>query len=111
MRKLVYLVLTMLLLGKLEAASACRFFTGNKQNPSGPQEQLFEIAYAVFVGHVIRTDEVEPLRDYKYANSTWMLEATLRIKEVLKASRLQMARSGPLPKRNATCCLCPASIT
>ena len=84
MRKLVYVLFAMLMLGHLQAASACRFFTGNKQNPGSPQEQLFEMASTVFVGHVIRTEEAEPLRNHKGATSTRVLEATLRINEVLK---------------------------
>jgi hypothetical protein len=84
MRKLLYVLFAMLLLGHLEAANACRFFAGNKQNPDSPQEQLFEMASTVFVGHVIRTEEAEPLRDHKFGTTTRVLEATLRIKEVLK---------------------------
>jgi hypothetical protein len=64
MRKLLYALIAMLLLGHLEAASACQVFTGSKQNPGGPQEQLFEKASTVFVGHVIRTEEAEPLPKY-----------------------------------------------
>jgi hypothetical protein len=67
MRKLLYLLLAMLLLGRLEPASACRFYTGSKQHPGGPQEQLYEQASTVFVGHVIRTEEAEPLREHEHA--------------------------------------------
>jgi hypothetical protein len=70
MRKLLYLLFAMILLGHLQAASACRFFTGSKQHPGSPEEQLFEIASTVFVGHVIRTEEAEPLRDHKYGTTT-----------------------------------------
>jgi hypothetical protein len=84
MRKLLYVLFAMLLLGHLEAASACRFFTGSKGHPGSPEEQLFEIASTVFVGRVIRTEEAEPLRDHKYGTSTGVLVATLRIEEVLK---------------------------
>lgn len=44
MRKVLYLLVAMLLLGKLDAASACRFYAGSKQHPGGPQEQLYEQA-------------------------------------------------------------------
>jgi hypothetical protein len=78
MRKLLYVLFAMLLLGHLEAASACRAFAGSKQQPGGPQEQLYEMASTVFIGHVIRTEEGEP------SGASPTLVATLRIKEVLK---------------------------
>jgi hypothetical protein len=84
MRKLLYVLCAMLLLGHSEAASACRLFAGSKQDPRSREEQLFEMASTVFVSHVIRTEEAEPVRDHKYGTSTRVLEATLRIKEVLK---------------------------
>jgi hypothetical protein len=84
MRKLVYLLLTMLLLGRLEAASACRFYVGSKQHPGGPQEQLYGQASTVFIGHVISTEEASPLLDDEKAPLTPMMVATLRVIEVLK---------------------------
>src|SRR5262245_32086353 len=80
MRRLLYALFAMLLLGHLESASACRFFAGNKQHPGGPQEQLFEMASTVFVGHVIRTEAAEPIREYE---DLPVMEVMLRIKEVL----------------------------
>jgi hypothetical protein len=84
MRKLLSVLFAMLLLGQLEAASACKFYAGSKQHPGGPQEQLYEQASTVFVGHVVRTEEAEPLRDHMYGTSTPVLVATLRIEEALK---------------------------
>jgi hypothetical protein len=84
MRKLLYVLCAMLLLGHLEAASACRLFAGSKQDPRSREEQLFEIASTVFVGHVIRAEEAEPLRKYEDAPPTRVLLATLHVKEVLK---------------------------
>jgi hypothetical protein len=87
MRKVVYLLVAMLLLGKPDAGSACKFCAGSKPGKGGPQEQLYEQASTVFVGHVICTEEAEPLREYEIVSPIPMIEVTLRIKEVLARKR------------------------
>src|SRR5262245_59765572 len=111
MCRLPCLLGAVVLLGALEPAHACRFFAGSKQHPGSPQEQLFEMASTVFVGHVIRTEEAGPLRDHKYATPMRVLEATLRIKEVLKGDPPADGKVRAVAEQHATCCWCPASIT
>lgn len=53
MHKLVYLLLATVLLGKLDAASAC-----SMRNPPS-NEDLFAKASTVFVGHIFRAEEIE----------------------------------------------------
>src|SRR5262245_25593017 len=81
MRKLLYVLLAMLLLGKVEAARACQM-----DNPQS-DEQLYAKASTVFVGHIFRTEEIEVQRAVPGADglrTERAVEATVRLVETLK---------------------------
>ena len=85
MRKLLYPVVAMLLLGAPEPAGACTFFVGSKELHLSPEEQLYLSAPTVFVARVIRTEEAA--EQPKFEDARWgmrLLQATLHVKEVLK---------------------------
>jgi hypothetical protein len=79
MRRLLLAVLATLSLARMEAASACSYAPGYRP-PS--DEDLFAKASAVFVGHLVRIEEVGigfgELRRWP------MLEGTFRVVEVFK---------------------------
>jgi hypothetical protein len=85
----------MLLLGRLEAASACSWY------PHPTDEGLFEKAAAVFVAHIVRAEEVE----VQYPAPRWgpdakgpAVEATFRLIEVLKGQPPADGKiRGPIP--------------
>jgi hypothetical protein len=77
MRRLLYLLTAILLLGQLEAASAC-----SMANPP-TDAQLFEKAAAVFVARVYRTEEIE-LPGIGGAPPTRGVEGAFRLEERLK---------------------------
>ena len=81
MRKPLYLLLAMLLLCKPEAASACQM-----ENPQS-DEQLYAKASTVFVGRILRSEEVEGRPEVRGASglrAVPLLESTFRLVEVLK---------------------------
>src|SRR5262249_16417986 len=81
MHKLVYLLLTAVILGKLDAASAC-----SMSNPPN-DEELFAKASTVFVGHIIRAEEIEiqiPVPGGADTRTAPGIEGTFRLVEVLK---------------------------
>src|SRR5262245_32327876 len=78
-RKLVYLLLTAVVLAKLNAASAC-----SMPNPPN-DEDWFAAASTVFVGHIFRTEEIEvQLPGPGATRAAPALEGTFRLVEVLK---------------------------
>jgi hypothetical protein len=78
MRKLAYLLLTMLLLGRLEPARAC------KELLEPPYETFLARASTVFVGHVFRTKEAGTIRTADHLPPVPVVEGTFRVVEVLK---------------------------
>ena len=78
MRKPLYLLLAMLLLGRPEPASAC----SELLNP--PYEQFAARASSVFVGHIVRTEVVGTKRRADHLPPAPVVEATVRVVEMLK---------------------------
>src|SRR5262245_26456103 len=90
MRRLLCSLFAMLLLGRLEAASACSWY------PRPTDEGMFEEAAAVFVAHIVRADEVE--MQYPGAGVGPGVEATFRLIEVLKGQPPGDSKiRGPIP--------------
>ena len=77
MRKLVYLLAAVPLLGKLEAASACTFgfFT---------YEQHLAKASTAFIGRILRTEEAGTMRESDDSSPEPAVEGTFRVVGVLK---------------------------
>src|SRR5215467_1006962 len=73
MRKLAYLLLTMLLLGRLEPARAC------KEYLEPPYETFLARASTVFVGHVFRTEEAGTIRTADHLSTVPVVEGTFRV--------------------------------
>ncbi len=90
MRKLLYLLLMMLLLGRLEAARACSWY------PPPSDEGLFAKASAVFVARIVSAEEVETR--YPHGPRGPGVEATFRLIEVLKGEPPADGKvRGPIP--------------
>lgn len=79
MRKLLYVLFAMLLLGRLEAASAC-----SDRYPPRSDADLFAKASAVFVAHIVRADEIRMQHPDGDEGGVPAVEATFRLVEVLK---------------------------
>jgi hypothetical protein len=77
MRKLLYLLFAMLLLGKLEAAHACVVGADD-------YEQSHARASTVVVGHIVRTEEAGTIWRWDRLQSEPAVEATFRVVGVLK---------------------------
>jgi hypothetical protein len=91
MRKLLCWLAAMLLLGKLEVAEAC-----SMPNPPS-DEQLFEKASTVFIGHIIRTEEIQ-FRYPQAASTGPAVEGAFRLIEVLKGEPPPDGKVvGPIP--------------
>lgn len=77
MRGLLFPLLAMLLLARIEAAGAC-----SRIGPPPSDEELFAAASAVFVGHIFRVEEAEPTRVWAVRS----LEMLKRMKPDLTSS-------------------------
>src|SRR5262245_59148750 len=77
MRKLLYLPFAMLLLGKVEAARACQIGMDD-------YERSHAAASAVFVGHIVRTEESGTVQSPDHLQPEPAVEATFRVVGVLK---------------------------
>ncbi|HET7089068.1 MAG TPA: hypothetical protein VFL17_10490 [Anaerolineae bacterium] len=95
MRKPLYVLIAMLLLGKLEAASACSMV------PLPSDADLFAKASTVFVARIVRAEEVE----MQFPTSRWGqgvtgsgVDGTFRLIEVLKGQPPADGKvRGPMP--------------
>lgn len=83
MRRPLFVVLAMLLLGRMAAADPC---TPARGHGDLTDEQLFAKASAVVIARIYRVEEVKVERATETSPPITTVEATLRVEEVLKGA-------------------------